>query len=102
MIVQMNQYGAALCTRQSGRAAYDEIAKAFLSSREKVTFDFTGVDTVTNSFADEVFGRMAAQLGMAGLRERTSFKNVKPLIAFTIRGAMESRAMDRGGCLQGA
>ena len=90
--MSMNNYGTTLCTRQSGRIAYEAVMDAF-DHGETVVFDFSGVDSVTNSFADELFGRLALQLGMEKLKQLTSFVNVNATSARFIRSVMERRAV---------
>ena len=93
--VIMADFGTSLSTRASGRCAYDAIREASSGFSEPVKFDFAGVDTVTNSFADELFGRMAYDFGMDELRSITSFANAKRFIAVVIRNAMEARNSQR-------
>lgn len=95
MIVDMSKFGTALITRVSGRAAYDFVASESNDFSIPVVFDFSEVDTVTNSFADELFGRMAFEFGMEKTRSVTSFLNVKPLSARIIRRAMDTRNLQR-------
>ena len=95
MIVSMNRFGTALSTRASGRGAYAIVSAETEGFSIPVRFDFEGVDTVSNSFADELFGRMAFELGMEKMRSVTSFVNVKPLAARIIRSSMDARSSQR-------
>jgi len=95
MVVFMSSFGLSLATRETGRDAYLQISDAMKNPDTLVTFDFTDVITVTNSFADEVFGRLAMELGMDELRKRTRFVNISPMWAKVIRGAMDQRAAMR-------
>ncbi len=92
MLVKMVEFGTVLGTRVAGREAYRVIMNrtGFLS--EAVVFDFSGVSTITNSFADEVFGRMVADMGMDSMRRRTSFKNIDGVWAMVVRRAMDAHA----------
>lgn len=94
MVIRMNDFGSFLCTRVSGRAAYSEIMLISSSLAEKVVFDFDGVETITNSFADEVFGRMANEMGFDALRRQTSFTNIDRLAASTIRRTINFRSSE--------
>ena len=93
MTIRMQEFGRSLVTRSAGRAAYEVISSQMSSG--VTVFDFEGVETITNSFADEVFGRMAYEMGMEELRRRTTFKNVSPFWAQVIRSAIDARAMQR-------
>lgn len=95
MVIEMKEFGRSLVTRASGRSAYEEIMPVVRSAQDQVVFDFEGVDTVTNSFADEVFGHMVFELGMDDLRTRTTFINVAPFSARVIRNAMDLRESQR-------
>ena len=93
MTIVMREFGSALVSRKMGRTAYERIVEMMRGG--EVVFDFDGVDTVTNSFADEVFGRLAYELGMEELRKRTRFVNVSPFWAKVIRAAMDTRDAQR-------
>lgn len=95
MVIEMKEFGRSLVTRASGRAAYEEISPVVMSATERVVFDFDGVDTITNSFADEVFGRMVFEVGMDALRSRTTFKGIAPFSARVVRHAMDLRESQR-------
>ena len=93
MIVTMKDFGQSLTTRAAGRAAYERIAGPLASADGTVVFDFDGVGTITNSFADEVFGRLVAELGFDEFKSRTTFRNIQGLWARVVRSAIDSRAM---------
>ena len=92
MKIAMNQFGTSLCTRASGRAAYALINDVLdTSSEELILFDFSDVFSVTNSFADESFGRLASERGIDFLRQKTSFNEINRDVALSIRAAMDRR-----------
>lgn len=90
--MSMKDFGSTLSTRQSGRIAFDAAMSA-LAQGERVEFDFSGVDSVTNSFADELFGRLALELGLEKLRANTSFSNINRTSARFIRSVIDRRLM---------
>jgi hypothetical protein len=91
MVLKMSQFGSSLCTRDMGRAAFEIINDVLSGSSDRVVFDFCDVNSVTNSFADEVFGRLVFQHGFDMVRARTHFENVDRFSAVTIRTAMARR-----------
>lgn len=95
MVIKMKKFGRSLVTRASGRLAYEEVSPAVMSATDRVVFDFEGVDTITNSFADEVFGRMVFEMGMDELRARTTFRGIQPFFARVVRSAMDLRESQR-------
>ncbi|WP_270472212.1 STAS-like domain-containing protein [Collinsella intestinalis] len=90
MLVKMVEFGTVLGTRVAGREAYRVIMDRTDGLSEATVFDFSGVTTITNSFADEVFGRMVVDMGMDSLRARTSFKNIGGVWARVVRRAMDA------------
>lgn len=96
MVFNMRElFGRTLVTRAAGNQAYKVISEAIDRSKGVAVFDFSGIDSVTNSFADEVFGRLVSDRGMNWMRNNTSFKNVNRSWAMVIRGAMDSREQER-------
>ncbi|WP_198009262.1 STAS-like domain-containing protein [Atopobium sp. oral taxon 199] len=92
----MNTFGTSLVTRSAGRSAFSQISQAFdSSSQDVVTFDFEGVNTITSSFADEVFGRLAYELGFNELRRRTTFTHISTFWATIVRSAIDARSLEK-------
>lgn len=61
----------------SGRIFAAELAEEVLSQAEEngvVVFDFAGVETVSPSFADELFGKLVVRVGP----DRVRFENLSP------------------------
>lgn len=92
MHIDMKKFGRSLTTRAAGRAAYDVIISTPEWGTEVASFDFDGVESITNSFADEVFGRMASEHGMGWMRKHTTFCNISNFWAMVVRSAMDHRA----------
>ena len=57
-------------TRATGRRLRNKILNILPSMDEAVTIDFTGVERCSSSFLDELFGRLAAELGPDEMRQR--------------------------------
>lgn len=95
MIIEMKKFGHSLVSRAAGRAAYESITSSAEWGTDKAVFDFAGVGTITYSFADEVFGRMALEMGMESLRASTTFANITPFMARIVRTAIDARIRQR-------
>lgn len=91
MLIRMSEFGSSLCTRSSGRKVYDLISMQIKKNDCQIVFDFDDVTSVTNSFADEVFGRLVFDIGLDALKEKTSFINIKVFPARVIRIAIDNR-----------
>lgn len=81
----------------SGRAFAAELADEATAEIEKhgvVVLDFEGVDTVSPSFADELFGKLVARLGS----DKVRFAHLSPHLAAVAKMAQLARkpAASRG------
>lgn len=94
IVVSMKSFGDVLGTRAAGRIAYEKIMTKTDGLKTPALFDFEGVQTITNSFADEVFGRIAMDMGIEQMKRCTTFRNTNQLGARIIRRAIDSRASE--------
>lgn len=76
MIIKLNTINTSLGTRKLGDNLRDQI----LSSQEQVTFDFEGIDIISNSFADECFGKLVVEIGMDNFKKQVMFANANQFI----------------------
>lgn len=83
-------FGVDLGTRQMGQAAHDKLLP-LVQGEEKVVLDFSGVDVVTNSFADECIAKLLLQMPLEELKKRTTFKGLNPMASKSILGALQRR-----------
>jgi len=58
-------------------------------------FDFDEFHTITNSFADKVFGHIVMDMGIDQMKMCTTFRNISPLGARIVRRAIDSRTAER-------
>lgn len=93
--MMMSRFGRSLASRGAGREAYLAVSSELGSHEGLVILDFDGVEAVSNSFADAVFGRLALEMGMGALRELFTFRNVDPVSARIIRSVMDLRESQR-------
>lgn len=58
---------------------YGNFARLNFSSANKIVYDFAGVKTVTNSFADECFGKLVGSFD-PHIKSKVIFENTSPFI----------------------
>jgi hypothetical protein len=51
-----------------------------MSGNSRIVIDFAGVSVVSSSFADEVFGKLAADLGLLRFSQKMDFRNVSSTV----------------------
>jgi len=52
--------------------------RPLLDGKEKVVLDFSGIDTVTNSFADECIAKLLLEMSLDELKAKTTFTGLTP------------------------
>ncbi len=85
-----------LGTRAGGRRVRQQIEN-LLTDASRVRIDFEGIDVITSSFADEVFGRLFLQLGPRSFMTRIILHNVHPRIDGLIDRAIILRTRNGDG-----
>lgn len=98
MVFQMKKFGTVLSTRSLGKQVYTSLYEDILHCDELLILDFDGIDAVTNSFADEVFGRLAVRIGLSELQRRTTFRNIDRVSAMCVRVAIDARNKELTAC----
>lgn len=98
MRIVFREFGTSLGTRHLGRIAKKELDDIFDNTDDRIIFDFFGVNLVTNSFADEIFGKKIIEVGFKEFKDRTTFKNVNPFIEICIRKAIMNRIKELETC----
>ena len=84
------EYGADLGTRQIGVKVRTDLLPLVMGD-EKVVLDFTGVDVVTNSFADECIAKLLLVMSLSELKSRTTFKGLNPIASESVLTALRRR-----------
>ena len=62
-----------------------------LEGDERVVLDFTGVNVVSNSFADECIAKLLLTMPLAELKAHTTFRGFNPLASESVLNALRRR-----------
>ena len=65
--------------------------RPMLDGNEKVVLDFSGIDTVTNSFADECIAKLLLEMPLDELKAKTTFAGLTPMTERSILTALKRR-----------
>lgn len=84
---ELNSFGS----RESGRLARVKVENLMDRRQVPVEFDFIGIHLISSSFADEVFGKLFAEIGPIGFSQLCHFKNVDR----TVQGLIDRAIMQR-------
>lgn len=83
-------FGEYLGTRQMGQQAREKLMP-MLEGDERVVLDFTEVDVVSNSFADECIAKLLLTMPLAELKAHTTFRGLNPLASESVLTALRRR-----------
>lgn len=79
MTIRFNNFGKSLGTREMGNEIRNEIINC-INNGENIVFDFEGVEILSHSYADEVFGKLLKQFGIKKFKETTNFKHANDYV----------------------
>ena len=93
-VLKLINYGDSLGTRSLGARIRTDL-KQLLDSGEKVVLDFSGVDIVTNSFADECIAKLLLEMSLDELKSKTTFIGFDAVTEKCILTAIKRRLMQQ-------
>ena len=85
-----SEHGNLLGTRLLGKKIREEILQE-IEFNNKVVFDFEGVEIISNSFADECFGKLLLTHDLNTIKLFTTFTNVNKTIVGVVKYAIKQR-----------
>ena len=84
------EYGEKLGTRPLGKRVRESL-QSLIEQNDLVVLDFTGVDVVSNSFADECLAKSLLVMSLAELKSRTTFRGLNPIASESVLTALRRR-----------
>lgn len=85
------QFGENFGTRDMGAKIREKLLPLISSGSERVVLDFTGVNVVTNSFADECIAKLLLEMPLDELKKRTTFRGLNPMAEKSVLVALQRR-----------
>lgn len=61
-VIKLSEYGKSVGTRELGAQIREKVLPIIKSNRQ-ILFDFSGISIISSAFADELFGKLYAELG---------------------------------------
>ena len=83
-------YGTDFGTRDMGQKLRQKLL-TLINSGEKIVLDFTGVNVVSNSFADECIAKLLLEMPLNELKRCTTFRGLNPLAERSVLVALQRR-----------
>jgi hypothetical protein len=91
ILFEMQKEFSSFGTRAAGRSARNKIENLMDNKKNTVEFDFFGIKLISSSFADEVFGFLCVDMGLAKYNALCKFKNIDQIV----RGLIDRAIMQR-------
>ena len=83
-------YGTDFGTRDMGQKLRKKLL-TLINTGEKIVLDFTGVNVVSNSFADECIAKLLMEMPLSELKRCTTFRGLNPLAERSVLVALQRR-----------
>ena len=84
------QIGENLGTRPLGKQVREQLLP-LIQQNDRVVLDFTGVNVVSNSFADECIAKLLLSMSLTDLKAHTTFRGLNPVAADSVLTALQRR-----------
>lgn len=83
-------FGENFGTRAMGAEIRKQLLPLIMGD-ERVVLDFTGVNVVTNSFADECIAKLLLEMPLDEMKKRTTFRGLNPVAEKSVLVALQRR-----------
>ncbi len=90
VVFNFKDYGENLGTRPLGKRVREQLMP-LLEQDERVVLDFTGVNVVSNSFADECIAKLLLTMPLDELKKHTTFRGLNPIASESVLTALQRR-----------
>lgn len=90
VVFKFSQFGTDFGTRNMGARIREQLLP-LLKGDERIALDFTGVNVVSNSFADECIAKLLLEMPLEELKKRTTFIGLNPLARTSVLTALQRR-----------
>ncbi|WP_324315756.1 STAS-like domain-containing protein [Povalibacter sp.] len=92
IMFKLSEHTSSVRSRYAGRPVKTKLANIIEACRgQQIVVDFEGISVISSSFADEVFGKLFAELGPMRFMQSVRLVNVTPTVQALIDRAMTQR-----------
>ena len=90
VVFKFIEYGTDFGSTVMGQKLRQKLL-ALINAGDKVVLDFTGVNVVSNSFADECIAKLLLEMPLDELKRYTTFRGLNPLAERSVLVALQRR-----------
>ena len=92
MNIQLLDIGSSLGTRELGAKIRTDLEIA-ISNGDRVNVDFTGINVISNSFADECFGKLLFKYKLDEIKKNLAFVNANDFVKCVLLNSFKQRTI---------
>lgn len=89
-LVEFGKIGTHLGTRFGANKVRQQIEEIF-ETTDRFIFNFAGVETISESYADECFAKLLYKFDFEDIKRKTNYQAASPFIKAAIANAMKIR-----------
>jgi hypothetical protein len=94
IIIDMQSKESGVGTRKSGEKIRNELINIYKQSNKNITLDFTNINIVSSSFADELIGKLVTEFGFYGFNNIFKLKNMNTSVQSIVQRSVAQRMME--------
>jgi hypothetical protein len=96
MIDSITFSSSSLASRKSAFTVRQQLESRITPASSKVEIDFQNVDSLSSSYADELFGVLAEHYGLDFISKKIKISNASPDVYYAIAHAINQRISSNG------
>lgn len=89
--LRVADFEEGLGTRRSAEQIRNKLVNLLTLGAPRLTLDFSDVYVVSSSFADEVLGKLALEMGIVGFMSAFTLKGMTPTVSAIVNRAISQR-----------
>ncbi|MEN9609211.1 MAG: hypothetical protein RLZZ628_25 [Bacteroidota bacterium] len=91
LVYILRDWSLGVGTRPSGKALRTKILNNYRDTRRRIVLDFSNINVISSSFADELVGKLLLELGFFGFNNIVKLKNMNELIQQLVQRSVAQR-----------
>lgn len=94
IVIDLHSKESGVGTRKSGEKIRNELINAYKQSNKTITLDFTNINVISSSFADELIGKLVTEFGFYGFNNIIKLKNMNTNVQSIVQRSVAQRMME--------
>ncbi len=92
--IKLQERNTGVGTRKSGEKIRNELINIYHQTGKKIILDFSNINVISSSFADELIGKLAVKYGFVGFNNLFALKNMSPTVQTIVQRSVAQRMME--------